>query len=37
MMLANDPLLAGDVDLAVVVIVLVKAAITLGVVLLATC
>jgi hypothetical protein len=36
MMLANDPLLAGDVDLAVVVIVLVKAAITLGVVLLAT-
>ena len=36
MILANDPLLSGDVDLAVVVIVLVKAAITLGVVLLAT-
>ncbi len=36
MILANDPLLTGDVDLAVVLIVLVKAAITLGVVLLAT-
>ena len=36
MILGNDPLLTGDVDLAVVLIVLVKAAITLGVVLLAT-
>ena len=36
MMLANDPLLSGHVGLVVVLIVLVKAAITLGVVLIAT-
>ncbi len=36
MMLAADPLLTGDIDLAVILIVLVKAAITLGVALVAT-